>query len=119
MFVGPAFFQGFVNSRYLGKIKAKLMFCEAQAVKLESKQLFQAFHHWINDPELLDPKVHVPSLPKNMFPNYLSRLVDHTEQHHEENQVISSYQFVGQSNHFECVCLDLLCRLSGWILCPV
>ncbi|XP_059090345.1 ectopic P granules protein 5 homolog [Tigriopus californicus] len=87
MFVGPTFFSGFVNRRYFEKIKSKLMFCETQVIKLESKQLFQAFLHWISNPELLDPKVHIPSLPKNLLPGYLNQIVDQNE-HCDKNTIL-------------------------------
>ena len=79
---GDRFFEGLLNSRYLGQIRTRLENLESFSrsepeTDLNSKRalLFKTMSRWLADPVLLDKNLHVASLSPVFMPQRVAKLI--------------------------------------------
>ena len=79
--VGKKFFEGIVNSLYFGRLQTKLKSICDEAAKEENPALpiFVAFQGWAEDPTLLSPDLHLPSVSPMLQPDKLSFIIHKSE----------------------------------------
>ncbi len=80
--MGTRFFEGLLNGRYLGQLRAKLDLLEAfyrdepdTELNRERALLFKTFGRWLTDTVVLDKNLHVASLSPIFMPKKLAQLI--------------------------------------------